>query len=88
MALTQLLKWCGLPSKPAFLAPLVVLAVSALGVWVWAVSYPNQATPFDLGAGWIVVATSAAGVFGFTRAASESVTSASSRPHSSDTPKG
>lgn len=72
VALTQLVKWSGLPDH---YGPIVVLALSALGVGVWAYSESefSRALIFDLFTGWIVVAIAAAGVYGFTRAAAESV---------------
>lgn len=76
VALTQLVKWSGLETK---FAPISVLVLSAVGVGVWNYSHPADAQAFDLFAAWIVVATSAAGVFGFTRASSEAVAAASGR---------
>lgn len=80
VALVQLLKWGGIPDKAG---PLAVLVLSALGVAIWAyATLPvwDRALTFALFAGWIAVATSAAGVFGFTRAASSAVTSAKAPP--------
>lgn len=79
VALTQLVKWAGLPDK---VGPLAVLLLAAIGVAVWVYSqgeFDRQAV-FDLFAGWIAVATSAAGVFGFTRAAASAVISAQPPP--------
>ena len=75
VALTQLAKWAGIPDR---WGPLAVLVASALGVAVWTVSSGplGQKAAFDLFAGWVAVATSAAGVFGFTRAAASAVISA------------
>jgi hypothetical protein len=81
VALTQLAKWAGIPDK---LGPLAVLLLAALGVGIWAYSQTEAGLPrqevFNLFAGWIAVATSSAGVFGFTRAAAASVTKASPPP--------
>lgn len=80
VALVQLAKWAGLPNH---WGPLAVLALAALGVAVWAWSQerlPGRADTFGYFSGWIVVATSAAGVFGFTRAASSAVTASKAPP--------
>ena len=79
VALTQLAKWARLPDK---FGPLAVLVLAALGVGVWVYSQGefNREALFDLFAGWIAVATSAAGVFGFTRAAASAVISAQPPP--------
>jgi hypothetical protein len=79
VALTQLVKWSGLPDK---VGPLAVLALSAAGVALWAYTQDSFARNllFDYFAGWIAVATSAAGVFGFTRAAANAVISAKPPP--------
>lgn len=83
VALTQMAKWAGIPDK---LGPLIVLVVAAIGVGIWAYSqnvggFPRQEL-FNYFAGWIAIATSAAGVYGFTRAAASSVTSATPPPRS------
>lgn len=79
VALTQLLKWAGLNDK---LGPLVVLALAAVGVAFWGYSVGNfeRARAFEYFAGWIAIATSAAGTFGFTRAATSAVTAATAPP--------
>lgn len=80
VALTQLLKWSKLPDA---WGPLAVLVLAALGVGVWAFSQemlPARTEVFAYFAGWIAVATSAAGVFGFTRAAANAVISAAPPP--------
>ncbi len=67
LALVQLLKRAGLPDR---LGAVAVLVLAALGVALWAVSR-GGADPHDaweLFAGWIAVATSAAGTFGLARA--------------------
>lgn len=79
VALTQLVKWAGL--KDGY-GPLAVLALSLIGVafWGWSVGDFSRASSFQYFAGWIAVSTSAAGVFGFTRAAASAVTRATPPP--------
>jgi hypothetical protein len=79
VALTQLVKWAGLPDK---VGPLSVLVLAAGGVmfWGWTQGDITRASAFGYFAGWIAVATSAAGVFGFTRAGGEAVTRMSAPP--------
>jgi hypothetical protein len=78
VALTMLVKWAGL--KDSY-GPLAVLALSAFGVafWGWSKGVMTQTMAFDYFVGWIAVATSAAGVFGFTRSIPASVTTGSPR---------
>lgn len=82
VALVQLVKWGGLPDR---WGPAAVLAAALGGVVLYQVSQApaehllTRADLWPLFAGWIVVATSAAGVFGFTRAASDAVTATRSR---------
>lgn len=73
VALTQLCKWSGLPSRRA---PFIVLANSALGVLVWIYAHgdPERSRAFEYFAGWIAVSCAAAGVFGFTRESADSLT--------------
>lgn len=81
VALTQLCKWLRVVDDHR--GPLVVLALAALGVALWAVSFETAFTRqllWPYFAAWIVVATSAAGVFGFTRAAPEAITSTKAPP--------
>lgn len=68
VALTQLAKWSGLPDK---YGPIAVLAFALLGVlfWGWSNAALSRALAWNFFAGWIVVATSASGVYGFSRAA-------------------
>lgn len=75
VALTSLVKWAGL--RDSF-GPLVVLALSAVGVvvWGWSEGTFARAQTFQYFAGWVAVATSAAGVFGFTRSLPAAVTDA------------
>lgn len=79
VALTQLIKWAGLSDK---MGPLAVLALSLFGVvfWGYSVGTFERARAFEYFAGWIAVSTSAAGVFGFTRAATTAVIAAKAPP--------
>jgi hypothetical protein len=80
VALTQLIKWAGVPDR---FGPLIVLLISALGVLLWGYTQGEvlrRPEVWSYFAGWIAVATSAAGVFGFTRAAASSVTRATPPP--------
>lgn len=79
VALTQLLKWGGIPDK---IGPLAVLGLAATGVvfWGYAEGSFERTKSFEYFAGWIAVATSAAGVFGFTRASTSAVTAATAPP--------
>lgn len=79
VALTQLVKWLGIQDQLGAIAVLVLSAVG-VGLWVFSQNAYSQSAVFDIFAGWIAVSTSAAGVFGFTRAASSAVTSAKSPP--------
>jgi formate hydrogenlyase subunit 3/multisubunit Na+/H+ antiporter MnhD subunit len=78
-ALTQLLKWGGVPDRYGVL---LVLALALVGTAVWAYSQPSwdRANTFGYFAGVITVASSAAGVFSFTRAGADAVTSLKSPP--------
>jgi hypothetical protein len=80
VALTQLAKFLGVGDRRG---PLVVLVFAALGVVLWAVSFErgfDRALLWPYFAGWIVTATSAAGVYGFSRSIPEAVTRASPPP--------
>lgn len=72
VALVQLVKWGGLPDR---FGPMAVMALSVLGVllWGWSVGTFERMQMFSYFAGWIAVSTSAAGVFGFTRASGDAV---------------
>jgi hypothetical protein len=72
VSLCQLIKWAGLPDH---WGPLVVMFLSALGVafWGWTQNDLSRLTAFAYFAGWIVVTTSAAGVYGFSRASAAAV---------------
>ncbi len=81
-ALTQLFKWASaIPDKYGAVA---VLVLSLFGVvfWAWSEGSFERAQSFNYFAGWVAVATSAAGIFGFTRAASGAVSSMSPPPAS------
>lgn len=73
VALVQLVKWSGLPDR---FGPLAVMALSAMGValWAWGAGIIDvRPIAFALFAGWIAVSTSAAGVFGFSRASASAL---------------
>lgn len=80
VALTQLLKWFNVVSDTR--GPFVVLSLSLFGVVLWAFSEGRlvASNAFNLFTGFALVATSAAGVFGFTRAAPEAVTATKQPP--------
>jgi hypothetical protein len=79
VTLTQLVKWAGL--KDSY-GPIAVMVFALVGVtfWGWSRGTFERAVAFEYFAGWLAVATSAAGVFGFTRAATTAVTSAKAPP--------
>jgi hypothetical protein len=79
VTLVQLVKWSGIPDR---LGPLAVLVLSALGVafWGWSAGTFARATAFAYFAAWIAVSTSAAGVYGFTRASGSELTKMSAPP--------
>lgn len=79
VALTQLCKWSGIPDK---WGPAAVLVLALLGVAFWGYSKGTfiRTNAFDYFTAWIAVATSSAGVFGFTRAAATAVVSATPPP--------
>jgi hypothetical protein len=83
VALTQFAKWGGVPDRHG---PIAVMLISVLGVSLWALSsdafwQSGRAMIWPLFSAWIAVTTSAAGVFGFTRASKESITSTSKPPN-------
>lgn len=73
VGLTQIIKWGGLPDR---WGPIAVLLLAVIGVAFWGYSAGTfeRAKAFEYFAGWIAVATSAAGVFGFTRSIPAAVT--------------
>jgi hypothetical protein len=80
VALTQMVKWGGLPDK---WGPVSVMILALAGVLLWGFTYEevyDRKDTFEYFAGWIAVATSAAGVFGFTRAAGTTLTDMKSPP--------
>ncbi len=79
VALTQLAKWAGLPDK---WGPVSVLLLAILGTafWGWSTGDVTRGSAFAYFAGWIAVSTSAAGVFGFTRATVSAVARVSPPP--------
>jgi hypothetical protein len=79
-ALTQIVKWAGLPDK---FGPVAVLILAAIGTAVWAYSAGdfNQSTTFAYVSGWAAISLASAGIFGFTRASAAAVTTI--RPPSS-----
>lgn len=80
VALTQILKWAKVASDQR--GPLMVLILALFGVafWGWTTGDIGRATAFGYFAGWISVATSAAGVYGFTRSGPEAITSTTTPP--------
>lgn len=77
--LTQLVKWAGLQDSKG---PFAVLILSALGVALWGFSVGTfeRTQTFSYFAGWIAVASSSAGFFGFTRAVASAVTATKAPP--------
>jgi hypothetical protein len=75
VACTQLLKWAILPDR---YGPIAVLGIALAGVtfWVWTQGTFLRVEAFEYFAAWIAIATSAAGVYGFTRASGEALTKA------------
>lgn len=80
VALTQLLKWAKIVEDKH--GPILVLVLAAIGVgfWGWSNVGFSRALAFAYFAGWIAVATSAAGVYGFTRSIPEAITATSNPP--------
>jgi hypothetical protein len=81
VALMYLLRWAGVPPR---WAPLLVPALSASGVAVWAYANAPVSQPetFSYLAGWVTVAVSAATAWGFTTVATAKLASpkSSARP--------
>lgn len=80
VALTSLLKWTKIVSDKRGPIMVLVLAVVGVGFWGWTTGDVSRATAFAYFAGWIAVATSAAGVYGFTRSGPESITATTEPP--------
>ena len=72
VALTQLVKWSGVHDKWGAVAVLILSLIGTL-FWGWSNEAMTRRTAFEFFAGWITVATSAAGIFGFTRSSAEAV---------------
>lgn len=81
VALVQLVKWAGLKDSYGPLAVLL-LALGGVAFWGWSDGEFTRQTAFGYFAGWIAVSTSAAGVFGFTRAGAGAVTNMTAPPAS------
>jgi hypothetical protein len=79
VALTQIVKWAGLRDNHG---PLVVMILSFMGTafWGWSVGDFSRTAAFGYFAGWIAVMTSAAGVYGFTRAGGEAISRMTAPP--------
>jgi hypothetical protein len=77
--LTQLAKWAGLPDGKG---PLAVVLFSLLGVALkgWSDGAFERSQSFGYFVAWITASASAAGVFGFTRAAADALVKTSSPP--------
>jgi hypothetical protein len=82
VALTQLIKWASVIPDKWGAVSVMVLSLVGVAFWGWSSGDFSRASAFAYFAGWIAVTTSAAGVFGFTRAASTAVSSASAPPAS------
>jgi hypothetical protein len=80
VACVQLCKWSFLPDRAG---PLAVLGISLAGVcfWVWTQGVFMRADGFSYFAAWVAVATSASGVYGFSRASGEALTRLTPPPH-------
>lgn len=82
VAVTQLIKWAGM--KDSF-GPIVVILLSGVGVALWLYSQetwpPVRTDTWAIASGWVAVTLTAAGTFGFTRAAVSSVTRATPPPN-------
>jgi hypothetical protein len=73
VALVSLIKWAGVTEK---FGPVAVLCLSGIGCGIWGFSTGDvdRTTFFGYFAGWVAVATSAAGIYGFTRAGGDQLT--------------
>lgn len=79
VGMTQLVKWMGLPDRRGALVVPIISAVW-VALYVYSRGGYSQAALFDVAAAWIVVTAAAAGVFGYTRAASDAVTATRTPP--------
>jgi hypothetical protein len=78
--LAQFAKWYGVPDGKG---PIVVLILSLLGTVLFAFSNPipfERLQTFAYFSGFINVALTAAGIFGFTRAGAAAITATSNPP--------
>jgi len=57
-----------------------VLALVGVALWAFSQGTFSRESSFDYFAGWLAVSLTAAGTFGFTRAASSAVTAAKAPP--------
>lgn len=80
VALTQILKWGKIVTDQRGPLAVLILAMVGVGFWGWSTGDITRASAFGYFAGWISVATSAAGVYGFTRSGPESITATSTPP--------
>lgn len=74
VTLVTLLKWAGVPAQ---FGPVAVLGASIVGVALWGYSSDtpfDQTQLFSYFSGLLAVMTSAAGIYGFTRATGDSLT--------------
>jgi hypothetical protein len=76
---TQLAKWSGVDDKHGSI-PVVLLSLLGVVFWTWDQGDSHRGAGFTYFAGWVAVATSTAGVFGFTRATREAATKTSTTP--------
>ena len=67
---------------PDRFGPVAVLVLAAVGTGLWAFTAGNfgRDTAFDYFAGWVAVAMTAAGIYGFSRSLPSSLTAKSSPP--------
>ena len=79
VACTQLLKWGVLPDKYGPVAVLLLALAGVLG-WTWTQGPFVRADGFGYFAAWITIATSASGVYGFSRASGEALTRLTAPP--------
>lgn len=79
VALTQLCKWAFLTDRYGPIAVLV-FAFAGVALWGFSVGTFERTQLFDYFAAWVAVATSAAGVYGFSRASGEALTKMSAPP--------
>lgn len=80
VALTQFAKWAGVDDRRG---PLAAIGLSLLGVLLWAVSTVpewGRALVWSIFTGWVNVLLAAAGVYGYTRAMPEAVSSFTKPP--------